>query len=334
MKVRFLPLQPHCFAFGGFEIQMLSTLDAVKAAGTNAEKLDVWSRSKDFDVLHVWGLDQSQYNTIYWAKREGKKVVVTALLPYMESVYQKLRHVLFSEIGNEKYMRKICSMIDALVLVNDLQKKVAIKYFGSKPASTFEIPNVVSEEFFKHDKKYSDTGPGGLTEYVLVTGNVCRRKNQLSVARACAQSKTPLLVIGPVLAGEQEYGSELRKVVEQSSNIKWIEGLEAGSPEMVRAVAECALMVLPSYTEQQPISLLEAAVCGKPLVIADREYAHQKYYENSCKVDPDSIESIQQGISKVISDRNRFTAPASAVEACRASSVGREYVRIYGSLLA
>lgn len=332
MNVRFLPLQPHCFAFGGFEIQMLSTLDAVRSVGTPAEKLDVWSKDKNFDILHVWGLDQSQYNTIYWAKRSGVKVVVTALLPYIDSIYKKMRNRVFSYLGNEKYMRKIAGMVDALVLVNDIQRQTAIDYFNAAPDRTFTIPNIVRPEFYL-------PGNGGFTrkynirDFVLIAGNVSKRKNQLKVVQACAEGNIPLVIIGHVMAGEEKLGDEIDRLIGSADNILWIKGVEPDSPDLINAFKDCSLLALPSYVEQQPISALEAAACQKPLLLADRSYARQKYYNNCFKVDPDSTDAIIEAIKNIRSAPERYIPDQDAISECRAESVGNHYKRVYSGTL-
>jgi hypothetical protein len=53
--VRVIPAQPHCFAFGGFEIQMLAAMESAWAAGADVAPLDYWRREADFDLLHFWG---------------------------------------------------------------------------------------------------------------------------------------------------------------------------------------------------------------------------------------------------------------------------------------
>lgn len=63
MKIKFVPLKAHCFAFGGFEIQMLSAMQSVNKLGINASPLNPWSRDVDFDILHCWGLEDAHYNT-------------------------------------------------------------------------------------------------------------------------------------------------------------------------------------------------------------------------------------------------------------------------------
>lgn len=38
--VRVVPFQPHCFAFGGFEVQMLAAMESARTVGVNIAPLD------------------------------------------------------------------------------------------------------------------------------------------------------------------------------------------------------------------------------------------------------------------------------------------------------
>lgn len=333
MIVKYLPLQPHCFAFGGFEIQMLSTLNAACNAGVNASKLDVWNKHEKFDILHVWGLDMAQYNTVYWAKKSGMKIVVTGLLPYIESPYEKFRNAIFSVLRNEFYMHKISALSDAVVLVNDIQQDIAVRYFNTDRKKAYHVPNVVGKDFFRQSVS-NFSSKHGIRDFVLTVGNVCKRKNQLNLAAACIKTNTPLVIIGPVLPGESHLGKELKSLISSVKNIVWIEGVEPNSQDLIDAFKECKLFALPSYVEQQPISALEAAACGKPLLLAARAYARQKYYQNCFEVNPDSVDSVASGITAITANIGQYISPKHYVEECTEVNVGNAYKHIYEAVFS
>ena len=142
------------------------------------------------------------------------------------------------------------------------------------------IPNIVEDSFFKppnfdFKKKY------GIEQYVLCTGNICARKNQYNLALACINLNLNLVLIGNVLDGENMYGDKLAALEKEHQNIKWIRHMESGSDELVSAYYNCAVYALPSNSETQPISALEAVAMEKPLVLLDRRYAHQSFYVNA-----------------------------------------------------
>ena len=129
MKVKYFPYQPHCFAFGGFDMQMINTLNVVNKAGIDASRLDIWSRDNDFEVIHLWGVGPHNYHVIDWAKKSGKKIVATVLLPYYDTIRLKLSYYkhLFS-VANKQQLHYY-SLIDKVVVVNNPQSDVLCKYY-------------------------------------------------------------------------------------------------------------------------------------------------------------------------------------------------------------
>ena len=175
----------------------------------------------------------------------------------------------------------------------------------------------------------SDQNCFGLKNYVLCTGNVCKRKNQLNLAKATINRGYPLLIIGDVLQGEEQYAEDLDRVIKNQDNARWIRGVAPGSPTLVAAYANCVAFALPSLMEQQPISALEAAAAGKPLLLADKAYAHQKYYRNACLVDPMSEVSIRNGLDRIMKSPANYSPEKTFLNECTREKVGMAYQSIY-----
>ena len=148
MKVKFVQNQPHCFAYGGFEIQMLSTLKAVQEAGVDADKLDPWSRDSDFDVVHLWGLEINHSKILHFAKKDGKKIIVTALFDSYSTPYKKLRHFVSSTVYKARLLREMACEIDKVVVINELEAIIAHKYFDIPYRKIENIPIIVNDAFF------------------------------------------------------------------------------------------------------------------------------------------------------------------------------------------
>ena len=118
MKIKFFPFQPHCFAFGGFELQMLSAFEAIQKKGIMVEKMDIWSRDNDFDILHCWGAEISNYYNFYWAKKTTKKIVVTSLSSYYETNIERLRFLVSVLFYRQRFVKEMYTMADKIVVVN------------------------------------------------------------------------------------------------------------------------------------------------------------------------------------------------------------------------
>lgn len=323
MKVKFLPFQPHCFAFGGFETQTLATFEAIKSKNYDVEKMNVWDRSTDFDILHCWGMGVGNYENFYWAKKSEKLLVATILLYYFESFLSKIKFHISSYVHLQKFHIKLLSFPDAIVVVNDKQANVCNLLYKVPAKKIHIIPHVVNDKFFSNVS--SDVSGG----YFLTVGNVCKRKNQALLAEACIEAGVKLVIIGKPLDGEADYAHKLDNIVKANSNITWIKGLKENSDELINYYLNCYAYALPSLIEQQPISALEAAIIKKPLLIANRDYAKQSYFTNSCLVNPLSKHSILQGLKQIIDTPDLYVPDYKNLLACKSENVGSAYIDIY-----
>lgn len=329
-RTRVLPLQPHCFGFGGFDLQMLAALRAAQAAGAEVRPMDPWSHDSEFDVLHLWGLDMQHLNVTYWAARARKKIVISALLPYQRWC-SRARHFASSVVGPARQRQALLDRMQCLTVVNEHQAHYATSVLGVPEDRLRVIPNIVADVYFPDAAATTSRALPelGFSEYAICTGNICARKNQLALIRACAHLKLPLLLIGRTLTGEDAYGRAVAQAVAESPTTCWVRGLPPASPKMAAAYRGAVLFALPSYVEQQPISALEAAACGKPLLLGRRPYARQPLYGNACLVDPESIDAIVEGLKAIIARPEEFCTPPALLESCRGHRVGSAYADVY-----
>jgi len=328
MRIACLPYQPHCFAFGGFELQMLSNINAISKTGTDIVKLNTWQRDADFDILHCWGLGLGNFENIFWAKRSGKKIVLTALLNYIDTTAEKVRFYLSSFMHRERFSVKMLEYVDKAAVVNDLQAEILSRYYRFPERDITVIPHLVDDRFFIAAQE-NGVSKG---EYILTVGNVCHRKNQLNLAEGCVKQGKKLVIIGKVLDGEVAYGQRLQELIDSNPDITWIKGLEENSDSLIQHYKSCACVALPSYSEQQPISLLEGAIFNKPLLIADKSYANQKYYDNKVLVNPASIDSISNGIKTIFDEKYDDPKRNHLLDECRGQHIAMSYNEVYQSI--
>jgi glycosyltransferase involved in cell wall biosynthesis len=328
MIIKVLPFQPHSLAFGGFEIQMLSALQATRSVGINVERLDVWSQCSNYDILHVWGLEDAQLPSITWAKKSGKKVVLSALLPYL-SIESILRGKIGNMTGFRKAKKNILSLIDHLVVVNEGQARAANIIFNVPKEKISIIPNMVSDLYFNEQLVAKNNSSTDLTKYVISTGSICWRKNQILLAKAAIEENIPLLIIGKIQAGEEKYHSQLMKILSSTDKIRWIDGLEPNSISLKQAYSNSVGFALISKQETQPISALEAAAMNKPLLLSNSTWAKQSFYENARLCDHGSISSIQMGLRDIINNPRKFTTPNENIIKCSQRNIGERYAKVY-----
>ena len=110
---------------------------------------------------------------------------------------------------------------------------------------------------------------------------------------------------------------------------------------IVRLWQQCHLAVLPSHREGLPMSLLEAAACGRAMVATDapgcREIAIEA--ETALTVPVDDVNALAAAMEKLAGDaalREKFGKAARALVEAKfsAESIGRQTVALYESLKA
>jgi glycosyltransferase involved in cell wall biosynthesis len=331
MKIRLVPAQPHCFAYGGFDIQMHRTLETLQACGVDARPLDFWSRDRDFDVMHFWGFDTDQHLTAArFAKRYNKKVVLTPLLQYL-TPRSWIRYAGALVEGTARRRIALGRLVDRFLAVNEEQGRT-LRLMYRVPQSKIEIvPTILDEHFFEPYQERAALADG-FADFMLCAGNICARKNQLNLAHAAIESGTPILFAGDVNGGEEDYGERFARLIEPHGFLRWNTWM--AWPELLTAYRAARGVVLPSFEEQQPTTGLEATALGKPLMLGRRPYARQKFYRGAFLAEPASRKDIGAGLRALLTEPARYTPPPQFAQECRADQVGTKLKRIFEELLS
>ena len=327
MKITYFPNQPHCYAFGGFELQMLSAFEAAKSQGCNVNLLDPWSRFADFDIAHIWGFEITQQHNIIYSKKADKKVIVTTLLPDFSSKKVQMRFFISGLIDKVRLLKKLTGYIDSFVAVNEMEKEYIAKYFKFPANQVHVIPNIVSDAYFD---------PNGIEEnleienYVLCVGNICERKNQLNLVLACNEIGYNILLIGSVLEGEESYANAVFTELRKNPASRWIKGAKENSSTLRTAYKNCKLFALLSHKESQPISILEAIAMNCRVILADKPYARQSFFKGALLVNPNSIPDIKKSLT--LGAAMEPPIHFADIDHCRKENVGLLYKGVYSQL--
>jgi glycosyltransferase involved in cell wall biosynthesis len=329
MKIRFVPAQPHCFAYGGFDIQMHRTLEVLQARGVDARPLDFWSRDGDFDIIHFWGFDTAHLLTARFARRYGKRIVLTPLVQYL-TPYARLRYLGAWLEGGARSRIALANLVDRFLIVNELQGDTLCTFYRVPQSKLDVIPTMLDDHFFDPALRF-ETLPDGFARFLICAGNICARKNQLRLAEAAIITQIPVLFAGDLVGGEEGYADAFAKLIAPHPFLRWTKWM-AGE-ELQRAYRAAVGVVLPSFEEQQPTVGLEAAALGKPLMLGDRPYARQKFYHNAFLAKPNSVSHMGAGLKALITEPARYTPPHDVVQECRTDRVADKLGAIYRDLL-
>lgn len=297
--------------------------------GVDARPLDFWSRDGDFDILHFWGLEESHLLAARFARRYGKKIVLTPLVEYI-TPYTTLRFAASLVEGGARRRRRLAGMVDRFLAVNEQQGETLQRFYGVSSSKISVIPTILEDHFFQGAPP-SGSLADGFSGFMLAPGNICARKNQMRLAEAAIISRTPVLFAGDVLGGETDYAEAFARLIAPHDFLRWNRWMDW--PALQQAYRAAIGVVLPSFLEQQPTIGLEAAALGKPLLLGKKPYAYQKFYRGAYLARPSSVSDIARGLAALSANPAQYTPSRAVVQDCRSERVGAALKRIYEELM-
>lgn len=146
-------------------------------------------------------------------------------------------------------------------------------------------------------------------DQVICIGNIGPRKNQLVLAHAAHQISVPVLIVGSVAPGHDDYMHAVRAAappnVQFLGELGWSEAMEL----LGRSVCHCQ----PSFIETPGLATLEAAAMGCAVVVSDRPSVRE-YVEGIAEFcepeDPASVVAAIEAARHRRMDRNAAAAAA------------------------
>lgn len=299
MRAAFVAPLPFSIAFGGLEIQVLRTAEALRARGVQVDLLDPWKQAFDADLLHCFGSEYQLGEVVARARDRGVPVVVSSVfLPRQAgALYRAWRHVdRFVPVKTSfRLRREVLAAADAVIALTGAEAATLTGLFGTPREKIHVIPNGVDDRFFSaspaaFEEQY------GLSGFALCVAAVEPRKNQRRLVGALKGMAMPLVLIGRATALDGAYARAVGEAVRAEPGWRWIEGVPHDSPLLASAYAAASVYVLPSLTEGQPLAALEAAAAGANLVVSDLPYLRDTFGTSAWYCNPRSSSSIRRAV--------------------------------------
>ena len=270
---------------------------------------------KNFDLVHITGVwNFPVFAGAYWARKFKK--------PYILSPRGSLYPETFRGISFLKYLKKRIYWL--LISKRDVEKASLIHYTTLDEAERTRkflnlenkfavIPNGLDREEFLGDlpaegefkKKYL---PSPKSDYLLILGRLNWKKGFDILIPAVAEILKDfpdlyLVVVGP---DERGYKKEIEGWIKKYGLEKKIifTGLLVGRDKW-GAYRDAEAFLLPSYSENFGMVVVEAMAMGTPVIISDKVGIYKEIKENEAGVVArTNKESLYQGMRKVLADRN------------------------------
>ena len=273
------------------KIRVFSKANTVPGQGVGAaylEQLNLIKQSphlivlkpneKNPDLVHIHTINFRYWLAMLFIKIP--RVVYVHFLPSTLSSSIKLPKLIF--IILKWYVKVFYNTASHLVVVNPIFIQPLIKLGIKKERITF-IPNYVDESKFVMNTTIASIRKNWQFKRftVLGVGQVQHRKGVLDFVEVAKK----LPGIDFVWAGGFSFKGmtagydELKKVMDQPpSNVRFL-GI-VPREKMNELYHGCDLFFLPSFDELMPMSVLEAAVCDKPILLRDLELYEPVFFKH------------------------------------------------------
>jgi glycosyltransferase involved in cell wall biosynthesis len=197
------------------------------------------------------------------------------------------------------------------------------------------VPNAVHPSFFQVCRRPDET------PRILCVANIGARKNQIGLIHSLEilAKRTPLkLIFAGGGSDPDPYFQEFRNMVRKREWCEYRGPLDRAGLQNEMALASVG--ILPSFEDNCPMVVLEAAASGLPFA-ASRVGGVPDLIEDNVTgllFDPSSPDGIRAAIARMLQDKHLAESVAqTALTACRhrfaPESVAREHLRIYKAVL-
>ncbi|MBI3466769.1 MAG: glycosyltransferase family 4 protein [Planctomycetes bacterium] len=296
---------------GGGEVQLLKTAQYLRGLGADVRLLDPWNdRLDQADWLHLFGTLPECLTMARLAKRVGVRVALSPISWYdplvswrLESgAVRKLRAVtgwlarrLCPRLPS--WRRELIQCADLLLPNSQAEARQLKQLFQADPCRIVVVPNGVDARFAHADPELFPT-LFGVRGFVLLTGRLEPRKNQLAVIRALRGTNVPLVVIGDPHLDHTDYYDQCFQ--EAGAGVRFVGRLEPDSPLLASAYAAARVVVLASWFETPGLTALEGAAAGAHVVVTERGSAREYFGQAARYVAPNDVAGIRRAICEAV----------------------------------
>lgn len=251
----------------------------------------------------------------------------------------------FPWIDRQVYLKKFthsCESADLVVAICEQTKRDIIEFLGIPEEKIRVVYQSVGPKFYnmipeeKIEKVLSAHDVSG--KFILYVGALEERKNALSVVQAFARIKDHCKENLVLIGRGKEYKEKIQRTITELGMHDRVFILDNVTTEELPSFYRAAtVFCYPSFFEGFGIPIAESLFCETPVITSEGSCFPEAGGENSIYIDPNSVESIANALSKVLSDEDLQQTMArkgrAFVEKFHWRNTSKNMMEIYSELL-
>jgi len=261
---------------------------------------------KNFDVVHIHGFRTFMYIPVARACRKAGVPFVTQ--PH-GTLYVAVNSLLVKRIYDMLFEKQELEGVSGLIALFDGERQMAIKK-GIAPERVELIPNGIDiskretlpeRGTFRKKHGLADDRP-----LILFIGRINRMKGADMLVEAYAhmqRSDAQLAIVGP----DDGHLAEVKAAIERLGLTERIlmPGLLSGS-DVLAAFNDSDLFVLPSRLDIFPMTMVEACLAGKPMVVTEGCGIANLVRDQVADVVPFDAKAFAAAVDGLLNDREKY----------------------------
>lgn len=212
-----------------------------------------------------------------------------------------------------------CRRAGCVVCISEKTKEELIRFCGPLRVPIYVVPDPIDASFVCSPKEFDHRRP------VILQVGTKENKNLFRVVDAVKHIPCVLRIIGRLNPKQEEY---LRV-----SAVEYSSAHELSDRQVVDEYKRADVVCFPSLYEGFGMPIIEAQATGRVVVTSNISPMAEIAGETACLVDPYSVESIRDGLRKVISDdpyRERLIAAGlENVRKYSSDEIVAQYMKLY-----
>ena len=248
------------------------------------------------------GIFRRVFNFIEAAFKQGDVNLITGDIHYVSFFFKKRKTILMIAdcgfLSDVKGLKRFLSKFIWLTLpvkrasyittISEHAKQDILEHVTCDANKVIVIPVSISDEFNYVPKAFNTEMP------VLLQIGQAKNKNLTRIIEAIKGLSVRLSVIGKISPEDEDL---LRRY-----NINFTASYNLSEQEIIQQYIDSDMLIFPSTYEGFGMPIVEAQAVGRPVVTSNITSMPWVAGDGACLVDPFSVESIREGITKVLNE--------------------------------